>query len=93
MKNPDSHAGDYFWGAVVVGTVAFDILSPETASNAMDRYLQHPTGKILAIGAVAITAFHLLNVFDHYHLEKYDPINGIGNGLGALGRVLGIQVR
>lgn len=63
------HAGTYGWIALAAGVAAFDYLSPETLSSAVDRALERPRGRYAAIGAVAITAAHLLNIIP----EQYDP--------------------
>lgn len=82
MKNPDSHAGTIGWGLLAGGIVAFDVLSPETLSSAFDRALEHPVGKYIAIGAVAIVGAHLLNVFEHFDVP--DPIKETSDFIGGL---------
>lgn len=76
-RNENSHAGDWGWVGLTAGVIAWDTLAPETLSHAVDRYLEHPMGKVLAIGAIAITAGHLLNVFDKYNIP--DPIQESAN--------------
>lgn len=73
MKNPESRIGSVGWIGLTVGIVAWDVLAPETLSSAFDRYLDHPVKKYAAIGAVAVTGAHLLNIFDH--LQVPDPIS------------------
>lgn len=73
MKNPESRIGTAGWIGLTAGVIAFDVLSPETMSSAFDRYLQHPVKKYAAIGAVAVTGAHLLNVFEHFNVP--DPIH------------------
>lgn len=53
----------YAWAALVGGVAAYDILcSPgETLSEGMDRMLESK-GKYIALGSVAITAAHLINI-------------------------------
>lgn len=74
MRNSE-HAGDIAWLGVATFVLAWDLTAPETMSNAMDRYLEHPVGKYLAIGAVALTGAHLLNLYEHFGVEHLDPFN------------------
>lgn len=69
MERRDSHAGTIGWIGIAAGVAAFDYLSPETLSSAVDRALESPRGRYAAIGAVALTAAHLLNIIP----EQYDP--------------------
>lgn len=62
--------GDLGWGFLVTGVVAWDVLAPETLSSAYDRYMEHPLKRIIAVGAVAITGAHLLNLLP----RQIDPI-------------------
>lgn len=57
-------------GGVIAG---LEIACPkgETMSEGVDRALEHPKFRYMAIGAVAVTAAHLLNVIP----EKYDPFH------------------
>jgi hypothetical protein len=68
----DSHIGNLGWGLLIGGVVLWDLLAEETLSSAADRYLRHPVGKYAAIGAVAVTASHLLNLPEHFGVP--DPI-------------------
>jgi len=63
------HAGTLGWVGLAAGVVAFDVLAPETLSHAVDRALERPYGRYAAIGAIAVTAAHLLNVIP----KGYDP--------------------
>lgn len=72
-KEP-SKAGTWGWIALVAGVVAFDLLAPETMSNAFRRGLK--SHELLTLGAWAITSAHLLNIlpeevdpFKHLHRE------------------------
>lgn len=65
----ESHIGTLGWGIVAGFVVAWDVLAPETLSHAVDRALERPIGKYAAIGAVAVTGAHLLNVLP----ESIDP--------------------
>lgn len=71
------HAGSYGWALLGAGVLAWDVFAPQTLSSAYDRYLEHPVKRVLAVGAVAVTASHLLNLLP----EQYDPIQIINNRL------------
>ena len=76
-KNPESRSADIGWTLLVGGIIAWDVFAPETLSDGADRYLEHPVGKYLTLGAVAIVASHLLNIPDHYEIP--DPLNSVVN--------------
>lgn len=80
MKNPESRMGTLGWAGVLTGIVAYEILGEETLSSAYDRYLEHPIKRIAAIGAVAFTGAHLLNILP----PKLDLIEGIGKLYGKI---------
>lgn len=61
MEKQPTH-GDIGWVCLTAGIIAWDLLAPETLSGAYDRYLEHPVKRVLAIGAVAVTGAHLLNL-------------------------------
>jgi len=86
VKNPESHAGTYGWAGLVAGVIVFDIVSPETLSSAADRYLEDPLKRVLAIGAVAVTALHVLNAFDNYDIP--DPIHAMSSAATNLSEQL-----
>jgi len=69
MKNPESHIGTVGWACIGAFVVAWDVYAPETLSGAVDRALEHPVGKYAAIGGVAVTGAHLLNLLP----EQVDP--------------------
>jgi len=71
----ESHAGTVGWGLLVAGVVAWDVLAPQTLSAAYDRYLEHPVKRVLAIGAVAITGAHLLNILP----PRYDVVHHLAD--------------
>lgn len=83
-KKPESHMGSMGWAGLIAGVVAYEILGAETLSSAYDRYLAHPVKRFLAIGAVAITGAHLLNMFEHFEIEDLDPIENLGRIYGRL---------
>lgn len=59
------------WIGLGLGVAAYDVFAPkgETLSEGVDRALEHERYRYLALGGVAITALHLLNVLP----EQYDP--------------------
>lgn len=61
------------WGALALSIVAYEIACPkgETLSEGIDRLMETGKGKALAIGAVGLTAAHLINAIP----EKYDPFH------------------
>ena len=67
------HAPAYGWAALASYVLAFDIISPATLSEGVDRALEHPIRKYAAEGAVAVSGAHLLHIFDQLGLEQYDP--------------------
>jgi hypothetical protein len=74
VEKGESHLGTAGWLALGAGVVAFDYLSPETLSHAVDRALECPRSRYAAMGAVAITAAHLLNFIpDQLDPFKYMP--------------------
>lgn len=70
FKKEGSHAGTYGWIALGAYVAAFDLLSPETLSSAVDRALEHKTMRYLAIGGTALVGAHLLNFIK----PEYDPL-------------------
>lgn len=65
----ENRHGTYGWAILAGFVIAWDVLAPETLSGAVDRALEHPVGKYAAIGGVAVTGAHLLNVLP----ERIDP--------------------
>ena len=61
------------WGVLAASVAAYDTLCPpgETLSEGVDRALETRRGKVLAIGAIAVTACHLANVLP----ERCDPFH------------------
>lgn len=84
MKRPESRAGNWGWAGLVAGVIAWDVLAPETLSNAVDRYMEKPLGRLACLGVVALTGAHLLNIMP----EEYDVVNKIGDGLGLIKKVI-----
>lgn len=74
------------WIGLGVGVAVYEMLCPpgETLSEGVDRALECPRGKYLALGAIAITAAHLANVLpkniDPYHqLTRWKVIENLSN--------------
>lgn len=65
----ESHIGTVGWGLIAGFVLAWDLAAPETLSSAVDRALETDTGRLLAVGAVAVTGAHLLNMLP----ERHDP--------------------
>lgn len=84
MKNPESRAANIGWALIVGGVAAWDMFAPETLSHGVDRALERPYARYAAIGAIAVTSAHLLNVFDQLGIPNADPI-------AAIGRVVGVE--
>ena len=63
------------WAGLAAGVAAYDLLCPpgETMSEAVDRALETRTGRVLALGAIALVATHLANVLP----QRCDPIHHI----------------
>lgn len=73
VKKPE--LATYGWMGLTAGVILWDALAPQTLSSAYDRYLEHPVKRIAAIGAVALTGAHLLNVLP----PQLDPIQRVGD--------------
>lgn len=69
IEQEPSHVGTMGWAMIGAFVIAWDIMAPETLSGAVDRALDHPIGRIAAIGGVAVTGAHLLNLLP----DQYDP--------------------
>ena len=61
------------WIALGAGVAAYDVLCPkgETLSEGVDRLMEKPYGKALALGAIAVVGSHLGNLIP----QKYDPFH------------------
>lgn len=61
------------WAGLVGGVICYDLLAPEgeTLSEGFDTFIENH--KVLALGAVAITAGHLANLIP----QRFDPIHQI----------------
>lgn len=75
MEQLNNHEAAIKWAVLGTVILGLEIIGSETLSNGVDRALEHPVGKYLAIGAVAVTGAHLLNIFEHFGAEHLDPFN------------------
>ena len=77
MKN-ESHVGQWGWLALGLSVTAWDALANETLTHAFHRTKENPTARILAVGALAYTAAHLLDIIpDRY--DALDRLPELGN--------------
>ena len=65
------------WGVLAAGVAGYDYYSPkgETLSERMDDWLDSPKTKAVALGAVAVTAAHLVNLLP----QRVDPFHRLTN--------------
>lgn len=63
------------WIGLGVGVSVYEMLCPDgqTLSEEVDRVLENPRVKYLALGAIAVTAAHLANVLP----EQIDPFEQV----------------
>lgn len=80
MKNPESHAGTAGWIGLGTYILVWDVLSPETLSSAMDRYLEHDKLKYVAWAAGGIVTAHLFNIIP----EEYDILQQTSDFVGDM---------
>lgn len=61
------------WTGLAAGVAAYDYFCPpgETLSEGVDRALETRTGRVLALGGIAIVASHLANMLP----QRYDPLH------------------
>lgn len=61
------------WAGLAAGIAVYDVLCPpgETLSEGVDRALETRTGRVLALGAIAVVATHLANVLP----QRCDPLH------------------
>jgi hypothetical protein len=59
------------WMALGAGVATYEVFCPrgETLSEGVDRALEHPIGRYIAMFAIAITSAHLANLLP----EQVDP--------------------
>jgi len=67
------------WAAVIGGVCLIDYFAPEgqTLSEGVDRALEKRP--LLTAAAIGMTAMHLLNIYEHLHIEHLDPIHQLAN--------------
>ena len=66
------------WLGIGAAIGAYEYFAPEgeLLSEAVDRGLEGKH-RALVIGGIAITAAHLLNIFDHYDMKHLDPYSAV----------------
>ena len=66
------------WMTLGASVAAYEYLAPdgELLSEAVDRGLEG-RHKYLVMGGIALTAAHLLNTFERFNAEKYDPFPAV----------------
>jgi hypothetical protein len=67
------------WAGLIASVAAYDYLAPEgqTLSEGVDRALEKRP--LLTAAAIGMTAMHLLNIYEHLHIEHLDPIHQLAN--------------
>lgn len=76
------------WAGLIAGIAAYDYLCPqgETLSEGFDHLMETKTGKVVAIGAVALTGAHLLNLLP----DRLDIYHGFGNVLQSVDEAMDV---
>lgn len=61
------------WVGLAAGVTTYEIFCPkgETLSEGVDRALEHPMGRYIALAAIALTAGHLANLLP----QEIDPFH------------------
>jgi hypothetical protein len=69
------------WFGLGVGILAYDWLAPEheTMSEGYWDALERPVGRYFAIGALALTAAHLLKVYQRLDIPNADPFHWVAS--------------
>lgn len=76
-REEHDHRAEVMWAAIGVSVAAFDLLTPgETLSSCFARARENekPLVRIAAVGALAVTAAHLMEWLP----EKADPLKAFG---------------
>lgn len=68
------------WGALASAVIVLECVGTESLTHAFQRAAEHPVGKYVALGALGLTAAHLLDKIPH----QADPYYMIANGVGRL---------
>lgn len=71
-----SKIGSVGWLGLAASVVIFDVLAEETLSSAFSRGTENPRSRPFVIGALGITALHLMDA-----LGPLDPIDGLVKGV------------
>lgn len=66
-----SKVGSIGWLGIAAGVLAFDVLAEESLSSAFSRGTENPRTRPFVLGALGITALHLLDVLP----PAIDPID------------------
>lgn len=74
----ETHLGSIGWALLAGGVFLFDTLSEETLSHAFQRGLDNAYSRPFCVGALAVTACHLLDLIPpsvdpYYRLFERDP--------------------
>jgi len=70
-KQPGSTAGTIGWAALAAAVLAWDLLAPETLSDAFGRGCASQPRRAITIGAWVILTAHLFDVLP----ERADPLH------------------
>lgn len=66
-------ASEKAWIGLAAGVTTYDIFCPkgETLSERVDDWLEHPVHRVIALGAIGVTAAHLANILP----DRIDPFH------------------
>lgn len=68
------------WGILGAAIVALEYVGEESLTHAFGRAREHSVGRFVAVGALAVTAAHLMDIIPH----QYDPYYAIAGNFGTL---------
>jgi hypothetical protein len=68
-------AGTIGWACIGAFVLAWDILAPESLTHAFSRGVENPHTRPFVLGALAVTAAHLVDAIPH----RYDPFYAVIN--------------
>ena len=83
MSNPETNVGALGWGLAVGTALAFDCLSEQTMSRWYRDRVNDPSTRKVAIGAMAVMAFHLTRP-EGFPFNKIDPVTRVGEAIRGL---------
>lgn len=66
----EGHSGTVGWALLAAGVAMWDLTQKESLSHAFARTEQNPVARTLALGALAVTAAHLIGDIIP---REYDP--------------------